>query len=207
VTTLVRACRVLLVAIVLATGAFATRILLPTGTVACSCVVQNPNQPFDGSEDAVLVGTVGAQDHGGKFTFRVERWFKGGLDPVVLLQSATQPMGDGTFLTNTCGLELMPGQRLVLAAARTDAEGLFPGLCQPSAAAASPEGQALVAAAVRVFGEGVAPGAPPDPKPERGFQLDLSVVAMAALGLILLAGLLTVVVATMRREPPAANEP
>ena len=141
--------------------------------------------------------------------FAVERWYRGGDAAVVGMVGAEQRFADGMTAINSCGLNLVVGQRLILAAQRVDGN-LMPGLCSPSAQVASPEGQALLASAVEVFGGGAGPGAsgPPPPAAPGGPTVDLALIAilgvLAAVVIVLFAVLLF---AFRRRDPPAAPQP
>lgn len=194
------------VAVVLLVGALSLRsVALPSLTFACSCIGA---PAFTGEEDAVLVGTVGPRDARGVFAFAVERWFRGGSDPVVGMLGAEQPMPDGTVAFNTCGVDLHVGQHLILAAFRSDLT-LTPSSCSPHTTVESPEGQALLAAAVGAFGNGVIPVAEPDPgRAHGGPTVDLALIAilgvLAAVVIVLFVVLLFIF---RRRDPPAAPQP
>ena len=155
--------RALLAVPVLALALGLARAATPDCAAACSCA--GPPQ-LDGNEQAVLVGMVGADDGTGRYAFAVERWFVGGDEPVVTLQSGTSRRADGTFVTNTCGLTFVSGEHLILSASR---EGvvLTPGSCSPHAPLDSAEGQQLLAETVAAFGPGTvppeAPNQPTDP--------------------------------------------
>lgn len=183
----------------------ATQLSLPGRTVACSCIPNDGPGPFTGDEDAVLVGTVGAPDGRGMFAFAVERWFRGGDEAVVAVQSSMETLADGSTVINTCGLSLEAGQRLVLAATRSGTT-LSPNSCSPHAVVATPEGQQLIAAAVRTFGEGIAPSAPPDTGPGAQAGPDLGLVAIALVTFVVgLTGAAAILAFARRREPPSTD--
>lgn len=199
--------RVILATVFLVGALGASQLSLPGRAVACSCLPSDGGGPFSGEEDAVLMGTVGAPDGRGVFAFTVERWFRGGDEAVVAVQSNEQTLADGSTVINTCGLSIETGQRLILAATRSGAT-LSPSSCFPHAVVATPEGQQLVAAAVRTFGEGTTPGPQPgtDPRPEAGPDLGLVAIALVTfvVGLTAVAALLAF---ARRREPPPPDQP
>jgi hypothetical protein len=193
-----RLLRVALATVFLVGALSATRLSLPGQMVACSCMPTNEAGPFTGEEDAVLIGTVGASDGRGVYEFTVERWFHGGDEAVVALQSSTQVLADGTTTIDTCGLSFEPGQRLIFAATRSGAT-LSPNSCAPYAAAASVEGQQLAAAAVVTFGEGTLPGSPP--KQAADPSVDLALIAiLVSFGIVIAVVLGVVVLAFGRRD-------
>lgn len=204
-----RMLRVAAATVVLVGAASASQLSLPGLTVACSCIAPQPGAPaFTGDEDAVLMGTVGQADGRGAYAFAVERWFHGGNAASVRLQSAMQTFPDGQTAINSCGLTFEVGERLILAAGRTDPTTLLPGSCAPHALVASPEGQQLVADAVRAFGEGTAPGVPPDIDPGADAGPDLGLVAIALVTFIVgLTAAAAVLAFARRREPPSADPP
>lgn len=164
------------------------RAATPDCVAACSCA--GPPR-LDGNEQAVLLGTVGADDGAGRYTFAVERWFVGGNEPVVTLQSGTSRQADGTFVVNTCGLSFVSGEHLILSASR---EGvvLTPGSCSPHAQVDSAEGQQLLAETVAVFGPGTVPPSavdqptdPPDDAVSPTAELALPLALAFAIGVAL----------------------
>jgi hypothetical protein len=197
-----RLVRVAMAAVVLGATLNAATLLGPKVAFACSCA--GP-PALDGTEDAVLVGRVGVAAGNGRFNFAVERWFKGGAAPAVLLQSALTEFADGQTVIDTCGLNLVPGSHLVLAASRGEG-ALVPAACSPNATVESPEGQALLATAERLFGIGQVPGEPPPPAAD-GPAVDLGPVAIGATLLILSLIGIVLLLAIGRREPPARPEP
>ncbi len=200
-----RGVRLLAVAGVLNVALVAGALAAPRLTLACSCMAPEPGAPiFDGNEGAVLVGRVGPEAAGGRFSFAVERWFKGGAGATVLLQSATTTFADGQTVINTCGLNLVPGSHLVLAAAI--GEGfLEPGSCSPHATVESAEGQQLIAAAEQTFGGGVLVGQPPPTDPAASPAIDMGLVAIVAVLGVLGTVVIAMVVAFGRRGPSQAN--
>ena len=172
--------------------------------LGCSCAAQD-GPIFDGDEAVVLVGRVGADDGRGVFDFAVERWFRGGSDAVVRLQSATTKFADGTVTLNTCGLNFESGQHLILVA--SGHQGVLAGsICSPSADVDSRQGQAMFAAAVTAFGPGIVPGEPPPEVSDDAPTIDLVTIAIVAVvGLLVLVVVGVVVSAVGRREPPAAK--
>lgn len=186
----------------------AGNLSLPGTTVACSCIEPEPGAPvFTGEEDAVLMGTVGQTDGRGIYGFAVERWFHGGNEAGVRLQSAKETFPDGQSVINTCGLTFETGERLILAAGRTDATTLTPNSCSPHALVASEEGQRLVAEAVRAFGEGTAPGTPPDIQPGTDAPPDLGLVAIALVTFVVGLTVVAAGLAFSRRREPATPDP
>ena len=195
-----RLTRVALVATIALACLWAGKLAAPEAALACSCVATDPNAPFDGSEDAVLLGKVGAHVVAGRFAFAVERWFKGEGGGSVQLQSATVPMGGNEFSYNTCGLDLQAGSRLIVAA--HNAGGwLEPSACSPHADANTQEGRDLIAAAARAFGPGFIPGAPP-PEPAN----DLGTIAMGAAATATFVIVLLLSVQLLRRRARGATE-
>lgn len=197
------------VATVLLVGALSARHLsVPALTFACSCIAPQPGAPaFTGEEDAVLMGTVGAADGRGAYAFAVERWFHGGTAATVRLQSQEVTFADGQTMIDTCGLRFEAGQRLILAAGRTDATTLTPNSCAPHALVASAEGQQLLADAVRAFGEGTAPGIPPDTDPDADAGPDLGLVAIALVTFVVGLTLAAAALAFARRREQASPDP
>jgi hypothetical protein len=187
----------------------AGNLSLPGLTVACTCMAPVPGAPaFSGEEDAVLVGTVGQTDGRGVYAFAVERWFHGGSAATVRLQSAMETFPDGQTAINSCGLTFEVGERLIMAAGRTDATTLRPGSCAPYARVASPQGQQLLADAVRAFGEGAAPGTPPEIPPGADAPPDLGLVAIALVTFIVgLTAVAAGLAFARRRETPPPDPP
>ena len=204
-----RLLRVALATILLVGALSASHLSLPALTFACSCIAPQPGAPsFTGEEDAVLMGTVGPGDGRGMYAFAVERWFHGGNAASVRLQSQEITFADGQTMIDTCGLRFEVGQRLILAAGRTDGTTLTPNSCAPYSLVATPEGQRLVADAVRAFGEGVAPGVPPDIDPGADPGPDLGLVAIALVTFVVGLTLAAAVLAFARgREKAARDEP
>lgn len=179
-------------ATVLLVGALAAgRLALPGGMVACSCLALEPGAPlFTGQEQVVVVGTVGPGDGSGIFPFAVERWFKGGDAATIRLTSATQRLPDGSFVTNSCGVDLTPGWHVILVASLRD--GIYdPSPCQPFAAIETADGQRTLQAAIATFGDGAPPGTTPGGTPESpgGPTIDLALIAIL--------GVLAVVIAVL----------
>jgi hypothetical protein len=161
---------------------------------------------FDGQEDAVLVGRVGADDGSGVYPFAVERWFKGGDASNVRLASGTLRQADGSFFGNSCGVDLNPGSHLVLVAYRSEGV-LTPSACSPLATVETAEGQAMLAAAARTFGPGLVPGEPPPADDGGNPPLDLALISIVAVTLILVVVMVAIALAVGRREPPAQPQP
>lgn len=184
-----RRTRTLAAAILCVVAVAAGRAAAPPSAFACTCMSIDQANPFTGEEGAVLVGRVGADDGTGVFAFTVERWFKGGAEPVVGLASGTRRHADGTWSMNTCGLALTPGQALILGAHREGAI-LSASSCSPHGDPSSGLGQALLAAARRTFGDGVAPGGTTAPPDNQG--IDIAAIALGTVGgvLLLVFGLL-----------------
>ncbi len=190
--------RSLAIAGLLASAASGAHLAMPQLAVACSCAAPLPGvADFDGPDQAVVVGQVGAEVGGGLFAFAVERWFHGGTEPTIRMRSATERLPDGSFVTNTCGVELVPGTRLVVAAHRAD-DVVTPSACSPHAEVESMEGQQMLAGAAARFGPGIVPNetSPPDEAP-----LDLATIAIAlVLGTVGLV-VAVAVVGVLRRGP------
>jgi hypothetical protein len=200
-----RAVRLLAVTGVLNAALVAGALAVPRVAVACSCLQPQPGAPiFDGQEGAVLAGRVGPEAAGGRFNFAVERWFKGGTEATVLLQSGTTTFADGQTVTNTCGLTLVPGSHLVLAAAIGDGF-LEPGSCSPHATVESAQGQRMIAAAEQAFGPGVLPGQPPPTGPAASPAIDLGLVAIVAVLGVFVLVVAVMVVAFGRRDASRAD--
>ena len=199
-----RIVRVTLVAILALAGLWAGRLALPGITLACTCAAPPIIAgPFDGGEDAVLVGRVGPHIAEGRHAFDVERWFKGAGGATVELQSALVPEGGNSFSFNSCGVELTVGSRLVLAAS-FDRGWLIPSACSPNADADSAEGRELIAAATRTFGPGVDPrtGGPAD---EPGGGIDLATIAIGLVLVVILLIAIGIVLAFARRSSSAGT--
>lgn len=186
--------RLVLAALTLNAALLAGALTAPLVAVGCSCVAPQPGAPiFSGDEGAVLVGTVGADDGRGVFAFHVERWFRGGTDAVVRMESANQSM---------CGVDLKPGQHLILTAFLADGR-LSPSICSPHAGVESGEGQAMLTAALGTFGPGIVPGEPPPGVADDALGIDLALVAIVTVvGLLALVVVGVVVSAIGRREQP-----
>jgi hypothetical protein len=56
-----------------------------------------------------------------------------------------------------CGLDISPGDHLVLTATRTESGSFQPSICSPWAAMNTPEAAKLIAEAESLYGAGVAP--------------------------------------------------
>jgi hypothetical protein len=202
----VRAAWLVVAAAILNSALLAGALAAPAITVACSCAGPPLGAPiFDGQEDAVLVGRVGADDGSGVYSFVVERWFKGGQAASVRLASGTLRQADGTFAGNSCGVDLNPGAHLVVAAYRSDGL-LTPSACSPLATVETGDGQAMLAAAARTFGPGLIPGGPPPTAPERNPPIDLALISIVGVVLVLVIVIVAIALAVGRREPPAAPE-
>lgn len=186
-----RLARLGLATVVLVGALAAGRLSLPAATFGCSCMAREPGAPlFSGREQAVLVGTVGAGDGSGIFPFAVERWFRGGNAATIPLASGTLRLPDGSFVSNSCGVDLQPGWHVIIVA--TLSEGVWsPGACQPFAAVDTAEGQRAIQAAIVTFGTGAPPNQTPGDPPEStdGPAIDLALLAIL--------GVLAVVVAVM----------
>lgn len=195
--------RILLVAILIGGFLSVGRLALPGAAFACMCA-EFPNvRTFDGVDEGVLVGRVGDDNRSGQFPMTVERWFHGGDAAMVLLDSGTRRMPDGSYTSSSCGVQLNAGMHLVLAAPRA-VDRLAPNTCTPLASVESPEGQAMLADAVGRFGPGLVPGEPP----EVDEQLDVAFIAIVAALVVVLAIVGAVVVlAVGRREPPDTRQP
>jgi len=200
--------RLVLAALTLNAALLAGALAAPSFVLGCSCAAPEPGAPiFSGDEEVVLVGRVGADDGRGVFAFAVERWFRGGSDAVVGLLSGTITFADGTSLTDTCGIQIKPGEHLILSAWVNEGK-LAGSACSPHANVDSRDGQAMLAAAVDTFGAGVVPGEPPPEVADETPAVDLALVAIVAV-----VGLLAMVVAGVvlsvigRRERPGQPEP
>jgi hypothetical protein len=202
-----RLTRILAASLLLFAAVSTASAALPRFAVACSCMALDPNVPFTGKEDAVLLGTVGADDGTGLFSVAVERWFKGGVEPVIDLESGTRRMADGTISMNTCGLGLETGQVWILVAHR-NGPTFSASNCGAHGDPRTPEGAALIAAARRTFGAGLQPGAPPgadvDPPPP---GLDLAVIAIGAVSVVIGLVVLVVLLNLTRRRDGADVPP
>lgn len=195
---LVRLCPV---ATLLVAALVARQIALPASVFACSCAGPELGAPpFTGEEQAVFIGSAGQPQPDGTYRFAVERWFVGGDALEVSVSSEREPMPDGGMAINTCGLHFEVGDRLIIAAGV--AEGVYnPGLCSPHAVVASEEGARLIAAAEAEFGGGFVPNGQPRPAVgDVAFGIDLSTVALGAVGLIVLLALLVTVSAVSHRS-------
>lgn len=175
------------------------QLVAPQLVGACSCIPTEPGAPiFSGEEGAVFVGTAGAEDARGRVAFAVERWYRGGSEPVVLVQSAREVFADGTSVINTCGLTFEPGVRMIMVAGWSEGV-LIPGSCAPHASVDSAEGQRLVVAAVDAFGEGTTPGEPPpEVVPPDADSIDVATIAFVLVGAVLALGLVALIVAVAR---------
>lgn len=176
----------------------------PRCASACSCAGETPIGDFDGPDEVVVVGRVGADDGSGLFTFHVERWFHGGDAATIQLASGSQRIGGDQWVVNTCGVELRTGDHLVVAMGRSE-DGYLPSACAPHAIVESPQGARLIADAERAFGPGRSPtGDPvvPDVAPAAGVPLLL--VAGVVLVVLLLG---FAAVAAVRREDQAGPPP
>ena len=198
----IRIGRVLLASTLLL-GVLATReVAMPGSTVACDCAVPPPGQPlFDGTEPAVFLGTVGADNGTGIFNFEVARWFKGAGDPVVRLASGTQQLPDGSFMTNMCGFTLVHGSRLLVVASLSDGQ-YSPSICGRTTDTSGPAGQQVIAAAVATFGQGVDPRAPPAVDAGNGGGIDLAAVAIVLVLAVVVGGALLIVSASFLQRDP-----
>jgi hypothetical protein len=189
-----------IVAAGLALGAiWLAQLAAPQLVGACSCMPAEPDAPiFNGQEAAVFVGTAGGEDARGRVAFAIERWYRGGSEPIVLVQSAREVLADGTSMINTCGLTFEPGVRMIMVAGWSDGV-LVPGSCSPHARVDTAEGQRLVLAAVDAFGEGTPPGEPaPDIAPDDPQSFDLSTVALLLVGAAVVVSVAGVLVVALR---------
>jgi hypothetical protein len=191
--------RVLLAALLALGSIWLAQMVAPQLVRACSCVPTEPDAPIlSGEESAVFVGTAGAEDARGRVAFTVERWYQGGSEPVVLVQSAREVFADGTSVINTCGLTFEPGVTMIMVAGWSEGV-LIPGSCAPHARIDSAEGQRLMVAAVDAFGEGIAPGEPPpDVVTEDNGSIDVATIAFLLVGAVVALGVLALIVAVAR---------
>lgn len=177
-----RLVRGLLVASTLVGTLAFTALVAPGQALACSCVQRDENQIFTGSEDVVVMGTVGPDQGNGVYAFAVERWFHGGEDTVIPVVSGVVRFPGGGQSMNTCGIELLPGQRWIFAAFKGDG-GYTPNVCAANARLETEYAQRVMAAAVAIFGPAkvpAQPSAPPAPvdAPQAGYRSDIGQVAM-----------------------------
>ena len=197
-----RALRILVVAILLGGVLSVGRLALPGAAFACMCAELPNIGTYDGVDEGVMVGRVGDDNRSGQFPMTVERWFHGGDAAVVLLDSGTRRMPDGSFSSSSCGVQLNAGMHLVLAAPRA-VDRFAPNTCTPLASVESPEGQAMLADAVGRFGPGLVPGDPPAVDE----PLDVAFIAVVGALAVVLAIVGAVVLAAGRREPTETRQP
>lgn len=132
----------------------------PSRVFACSCAPPpSLRVAVDEWGSAVFVGRAVART-GETVSFAIERWYAGpGPAPVVQLQA-----GDGAM----CGVDVQPGDYLVLSATRDENGRFSPSICSPYARVGSPEASKLVAEAEGTFGAGQTFGGGPGETPAAG---------------------------------------
>lgn len=171
-----------------------TRLALPGGTLACSCVPPQALAAYRDEPTAVIVvGTIsmlGAQG----IVFEVERVFKGPIPSQTLRIEGGDPA--------MCGVTLTGGARVFMVAS-LDAGVVRPSSCRPFVALPSEEGDALIKEAEATYGGvGPAPGSVtptdiPSPGPTGTAALALPAILLALLALV--AGLFGFVWLVARR--------
>lgn len=163
----------------------------PSCVLACSCA-QPPSLrvAVDERGSAVFVGRAVART-GDVVSFAIERWYAGaGAAPVVSIQA-----GNGGM----CGLDIQPGEHLVLTAAPVDGQ-FSPSICSPYGRVGTAEGAALLAEAEATFGPGRTFVEDPGSAPAAGAEW-VPLVAIGAAGLTVGGlGLAAVVLLLRRRE-------
>ena len=165
----------------------------PPCVFACSCATPpSLREAVDEWGSAVFVGRAVART-GETVSFAVERWYAGpGPAPVVQLQA-----GDGAM----CGVDVQPGDYLMLSATRDESGRFTPSICSPYARVGSPEASKLVAEAEgtfgagQTFGGGPAPGETPAAVPGWG-----PLVAIGAAGVTIGGLAIAAIVLLLRRR-------
>lgn len=127
--------------------------LIPGQAFACSCAGPQPMPAYAGDPRILIFSGTIAPGDGPGVTVLVERWFQGGVHPVVPLD----PRGFGVQ-SSACQIGRPPaGSRWIfVASVATVGDPPFVGLCSPHALLDTPEGQAMLAEATATFG-----GSPP----------------------------------------------
>ncbi len=189
------------VALLVATLA-AHRLAFPGSAFACVCAV-DPGAPiFTGQEDAVFIGTAKELRPNGDLRFIVERWFKGGT-PItweISVFSGVELDGFGGGMTSSCSVMIDPGDRMILAARRSDQGVYVPGSCSPHATMATEDGARLLNAAVMRFGQGTSPGQAADPRDTLPDDPTLAGLAAGAIGILVLVVVIAVIGSARRRR-------
>lgn len=168
----------------------------PSCVFACSCA-QPPSLKVavDERGSAVFVGRAVART-GDTVSFAVERWYAGmGAAPIIQVMA-----GQGGM----CGLDVQPGEHLVLTASRDDNGRFNPSICSPYALVGSPEANALLAEAEATFGPGQAFVGDPDPGPAGQSWVPLAAIGAAGVTLGGLALAATVLLLRRRGRSGAA---
>lgn len=139
-----------LIAAFLATGFVG---FLPGQALACSCAGPQPMPAYAGDPRILIFSGTIAPGDGPGVTVLVERWFQGGVDPVVLLD----PRRFGVQSSACQIARPAAGSRWIFVAwVATVGDLPSVGLCSPHALLDTPEGRAMLADATATFG-----GSPP----------------------------------------------
>ena len=196
-----RLARVACAAILLSGALLASRLTMPSRTVACSCMQPGKVAEVAGDPNILVVaGTVLAIDiildrFGQRTTgqFAIERVFQGPALP------AKVPIVGGN------GADCIPmieaGWHVVMTA-RIVEERLEPVGCGHFGLLTEPSGQALLRDIEAEFGGGIGPPAP-DPTPEPG--IDLAAIALTSVGGLVAVVLFGAIVLAFGRRDRAAG--
>jgi hypothetical protein len=166
----------------------------PACVFACSCA-QPPTLKIAVEEwGSALFTGLAAGRTGNTVSFAVERWFAGsGAAPIVQLQTGDSAM---------CGIEIQPGDRLVLTASRGDNGVFVPSICSPYARLGSAEANALLAEAEETFGPGQVLTGPGPTEPGDGGSGGGWLPAVGiGVGVALVGGLAVAAFVVLRRRP------